>query len=292
MLIQQKLERVHLSDAQQQALDYIFSQRQKIKEMNITDVARASYTSTATIVRLAKKLGFVGYEELKNSYLQEVEYMDSHFDKMNPNFPFEKDEPIQRIAAKITNLSIETAQDTLKLVQHDSLQKAVQTLYRAKNIHLAAISYSLLLGQIFRLDMMRIGRNVNVCDINGEELFMENVIQKDDCVLFISYSGEIEKLCLLARRVKEKGAKVITITSIGDNTLKKYSDVILEVSTREKLYSKIKGYSNENSIKLVLDILYSCFFQMEYENNREKRLHISASSEVGRTSEVDILKEA
>lgn len=292
MLIQQKLERVHLSDAQKQALDYIFSQRQKIKEMNITDVARASYTSTATIVRLAKKLGFVGYEELKNSYLQEVEYMDSHFDKMNPNFPFEKDEPIQRIAAKITNLSIETAQDTLKLVQHDSLQKAVQTLVRAKNIHLAAISYSLLLGQIFRLDMMRIGRNVNVCDINGEELFMENVIQKDDCVLFISYSGEIEKLCLLARRVKEKGAKVITITSIGDNTLKKYSDVILEVSTREKLYSKIKGYSNENSIKLVLDILYSCFFQMEYENNREKRLHISASSEVGRTSEVDILKEA
>lgn len=292
MLIQQKLERAHLSDAQQAVMDYFLTQRNKIQNMSISDVAKNTYTSTTTIIRLAKKLGFSGYEEFKKAFVKEVEYLDEHFTEINPNFPFERNDSIQTIASKITQLSIESAQDTLTLINHDQLLKAVQILRNSKNIHLGAISYSLLLGQIFRLDMMRIGRNVNVCDINGEELFLENVVHPSDCIIFISYSGEIDKLCILAKRLKQKGTKIIVITSIGDNTLKKYSDVVLEVSTREKLYSKIKGYNNENSIKLMLDILYSCYFKTNYDEHLKQRLDISSNGEIGRTSEVAIMKEA
>ena len=291
MLIQQKLERVHLSDAQQSVMNFFLEQRQNIKGMNITEIAAASFTSTATIVRLAQKLGYPGFEAFKDDFLQEVEYIDSHFAGIDPNLPFERKDSIQQLASKLANLAAETAQDTLKLVNPDAFQKAVMMLYNAENIHLAAISYSLLLGQIFRLDMMRLGRNVNVCDINGEELFLDNVISSRDCLVLVSYSGEIDKLCRLAQKVKEKGTKVIVITSIGDNTLKKYGDAVLEVSTREKLYSKIKGYSNENSIKLILDILYSCYFRLDYDANLKRRQQISSFSEVGRTSNVEILKE-
>ena len=83
----------------------------------------------------------------------------------------------KKIASKVTLLAQETLSDTLALLEHDNLQKALRIMQKANQIHLAAISYSLLLGQIFKLDMLRIGKNVNICNTNGEELFLPAVIK-------------------------------------------------------------------------------------------------------------------
>lgn len=100
-------------------------------------------------------------------------------------------------------------------------KKLFELCRKANQIHLAAISYSLLLGQIFKLDMLRIGKNVNICNTNGEELFLPAVIKNNDCIIIISYSGEIHNLCSLARTLKGRSVPIIAITSLGDNELKK-----------------------------------------------------------------------
>ncbi len=291
MLIEQRLEQIKLSSSQRIVMDYLLEQREGIKDLTIIELARQSYSSTGTIVRLAKKLGFNGYEQLKEELLQEFHYVDSHFQDIDPNFPFNQDDNIQKIASKITTLGCETLQDTLSLIEHDSLQRCVQLIINSQTVHIAAISYSLLLAQIFKLDMERIGRHVNVCHISGEELFLPAIVRPNDCVILISYSGEIERLYTLAKHLKETGTKLIVISSLGDNHLKAYADIELHISTREKLHTKIKGYSNENSIKLILDIIYSCCFNNDYENNLAKRLKISKIGEVGRISSLEIMKD-
>lgn len=52
--------------------------------------------------------------------------------------------------------------------------------------------------------MNRLGKLVNICSINGEELFMNHLIHKEDCLLMISYSGQIEQMIQLARLAKRK----------------------------------------------------------------------------------------
>ncbi|MEG0592307.1 MAG: MurR/RpiR family transcriptional regulator [Coprobacillus sp.] len=291
MLIEEKLKQIKLSSAQEVVANFLRTERANIKEMTIKELADKTYTSTTTIIRLAKKLGFEGFEELKDNYVKEVLYLDTHFSDIDANKPFYRDDNIQRISSKITALAKEALDDTLTLIEHDSLQKAIRIMKDSETIHIAAISYCLLLGQMFKLDMARIGKNVNICDINGEELFMPAVMKQNDCVIFLSYSGQIEKLCQLAKIVKEKGIKIIVVTSLGDNELRKYADVLMHISTREKLYSKIAGYSNEYSIKLILDILYSCYFGTDYEANYEKKIKISQDGEVGRHASLDIMKE-
>lgn len=291
MLIEQKLEQIKLSKVQRDVMNYIIHNKYNIGDMTVKEVAKATYTSTTTVIRLAQKLGYHGYEEFKKDYLDEVHYLDSHFNHIDVNYPFQGNEPIQRISGKITQLTIEAMQDTLSLIEHDTLQKAIQYMRESSTIHIAAISYNLLLAQIFRLDMMRIGKNINICDLAGEEMFLLGVVHKGDTVIFISYSGQIEKLCILAKILKQKEVNIIVISSLGDNELKRYADVCLNLSTREKLYSKIKGYTNEYSVKLWLDILYSCYFALEYDKNMKTRLSHSKSGEIGRTSQVDVLKE-
>ncbi|WP_231385252.1 MurR/RpiR family transcriptional regulator [Candidatus Stoquefichus massiliensis] len=291
MFIEQKLEQVKLSSSQQAVADYLISQRRLIKDMTILELAKETYTSTATVIRLAKKLGYQGFDDLKKDYLKEIEYLDTHFCNVDPNFPFERGDNIQQIAYKVTQVADETIHDTCSLIEHDSLQKAVYLLKNAKKIHLCAISYCLMLGQIFKMDMLRIGKNVNIYDISGDELFLPAIVEEKDCVIFISYSGQIDKLCLLAKILKQKGIQIIVISALGQNELKQYGDVVLNISTREKLYSKVKGYSNELSVLMILDILYSCYYALDYEGNKKKRQAISKSSEYNRFSTLEVMKE-
>lgn len=63
MLIEQIVESVKLSDAQQSVIDYILKERGNIKDQTIKEIAKVTYTSTGTIICLAKKLGYHGFEE-------------------------------------------------------------------------------------------------------------------------------------------------------------------------------------------------------------------------------------
>lgn len=77
---------------------------------------------------------------------------------------------------------------------------------------------------------------------------------------------------------------MITITGIGDNTINQYSDVNLYLSTRENIHSKINSYSSRQSIHTVLDILYSCYFNLNYQENLDKTIEMNKTIEFGRFS--------
>ena len=48
---------------------------------------------------------------------------------------------------------------------------------------------------------------------------------------------------------------------------------------------------HDASITYVLDVLYSCMFKQDYQNNIELRKETSRVFEIGRNSNVDFLKE-
>ena len=54
MLIEQKIERARLSQSQQLIAELSSGKRSNIKDMTIKELAVATYTSTGTIIRLAK----------------------------------------------------------------------------------------------------------------------------------------------------------------------------------------------------------------------------------------------
>lgn len=51
---------------------YILDQIESIQSMSSEELAKASYTSKATVVRLCKKIGVAGYQELKLQLVSEM----------------------------------------------------------------------------------------------------------------------------------------------------------------------------------------------------------------------------
>lgn len=292
MLLEQRIKNLkHMSLSQQIIGDFILEKRYQIKEMSTRDIAKMTYTSSATVVRFAKKLGYEGFNDLKNDYLNELYYIDTHFNHVDANFPFNKNNSLTEIAGKINNLYKETIDDSLSLIDFEQLQKAIEIMQASATIHIFGLGSSLLFGKRFKYQMTRIKKRVEIETLAGEYGFNINLVYQDDCAIIISYSGESTTVINHAKLLKEKKIPIIAITSLGDNHLKEYADIILHITTREKQYSKIGNFSSEYSIQYLLDLLYTGFFALNYDQNLDNKIQLSKTIEKCRHPQSNIIKE-
>lgn len=291
MLIREKLESYPFSNSEKLIIDYILKNKTAIKNMTTKDIANATYTSPSTLIRIAHKMKYKGWSELKNAFLQEEDYLETHFCNIDANYPFDEKDSIMSIANKIAILKKETIEDTLSLITHDDLQNAIRIIRQSSYINVFAVSNNLLISQEFKHNMTRIKKRVDICPIHGEQIHVANLADSSSCAIVISYSGETTELIKITQLLKSHHIPIIAITNIGENSISKLADCILRITTREKLYSKIATYSTDEAIIYLLDVLYSCIYALDYENNDCIRYHSSRKIEEDRMSTLDIIKE-
>ena len=285
-----KIEKTHFSPSESIIIDYILKKGKDIKNMTIAQIANETYTSSPLFIRIAKKLGFDGWNEFKEAYLKELDYLYLN-QEVDANIPFVVNDDIMNIAYNLCVLERETIQDTYSLISHDDLQKAVQIIRKASSIYVFAVSNNGLISQEFAHNMSRIQKKVTICHLQGELVYSAMNAEPHSCAIIVSYSGETPILSRVIQALKANGIPIIALTNIGENTVSKHADVVLRICTREKLYSKIATFSTDISFEYILDLLYSCIFALNYDQNVERKTKISSMIEKGRFSTIDIMKE-
>ncbi|MBM7543229.1 MurR/RpiR family transcriptional regulator [Amphibacillus cookii] len=271
MLLTEKMKEDIFSPSEKAIIAYLFKERENIKDKTTKEISKVTYTHPSHLIRIAKKLGFNGWLELKESFLAEIEYLNSHFTSIDANFPFEERDSIMSIVNKLAILSQTTISDTLSLLNNEDLQKAANLLNKAKHIKIFSSYHNLLLCHAFKVKMKRIRKHVSL--INVDPHFEALNSNSETCAVVISYSGENEHIINVMPFLVRKKVPIIVLTSIGENTLTKYADSILRITTRERLYSKIDSFSTNESISFLLNVLYACLFSMDYKNNLEYKIH-------------------
>lgn len=291
LIIQQLEEMTDFSNNEKDVAKYLIHHLSSIHQLSINQISQETYTSASTTTRLAKKLGYDGYKDLRNAIVAELQYINNHFENLDPNFPFQENDSLMTISRNVAHLLSESILDTLNLIQEDSLQQCVDMLRTAKKIYIYGLTNAIAVAYDFQYAMRTIAREVHIIENNEECPYTIYATQKDDVSIFISYSGENEVLLPYIKELYRKRRSVIVITSIGDNTFSRYGNVTLYMSTREKLYSKINNYVSKESTSTLLNILFSCIFACDYQNNLKTKLTLSQKTDTKRSSSLLLLKE-
>lgn len=289
MLLTEKIYETHFSFNERDVIKFIEEEQEKIENYSTTYIADKTDTTPSTLVRIAKKLGYSGWNDFKKAYLKEIRYLNSHFNNIDANTPFDEDDSFNHIAHKIGQLHQESVEDTLSLIDPDTLQKAVHILLKSKRIHVMAITNLCYAAEELVFKFRRIGIDARTYT-DGHLLPETLMIPKDDCCIFVSYSGQTEPLLDAAKVLHNNNVPMIAITSIGENDLFHLANASLYVSTREKSYKKIGAYTSLESIHLLMDILYSCFFQVHYDENYKHKIKLAQLTESRQISNT-ILKD-
>jgi len=268
-----KIEKTHFSESESIIIDYLLKKGEEIKDMTISQISQQTYTSPSLLIRISKKLGYNGFNEFKAAYIKELEYMYAKRE-IDASIPFTINDNMMTIAHNIIQLEKETLDDTLSLLNHDDLQKALQLLRICDEIDIYGVSSNVYLAETFKQNMNRIQKRVNLCYTTGSTQVQAIMSTPKKCAILISYSGRTPFIIDVAKKLREKKTPIIALTNIAENELSSLADITLRISSRELINTKIGDFASTQSVKSLLDILYSCLFSLDYKKNLDYRIQV------------------
>ncbi len=139
--------------------------------------------------------------------------------------------------------SIKAILDNIKSAEEYLDEKAIDEfediIIGSKNIFVTGAGRSGLAAKAFAMRLMHLGLSAYVV---GETI--SPAIYADDCIIAISGSGETNTIVSAAKIAKNRGSKVLALTSYPESTLGQLADAYILVKGRTK-----KEVDDENYIK-------------------------------------------
>ncbi len=220
---------------QKKMADYFIDSFDSIPFLSVHEIAKATGSSVASVVRFAQRTGFSGYSELRDAIAESLQNRLSG--KMI--FPlFDKQKVEEDLLTAVANQDIQNINDTLTLIERDNFRKAVEEIVKSGRVFTAGLGISYLLAELLAYQLTQVGIDSTVFK-HDYTIFHEQImfLNKRDLVIAFSfppYSKETIEACSYA---KNKGIRVISITNKEASPVTHYSDINLVVQSENMLYT-------------------------------------------------------
>ena len=149
------IDKYQLNDSEAAVLRFMDKNRDSLKSLGIREVAKASYVSTATIINMAKKIGYSGYSELVFAYANK-----------------------QSTTSSPKKFSNEERDEFIRLLSK----------YRDKRLMILGSGFSQNIANHFSEKLNLYGFRATA---NSHLEFLRQRVEKDVLIIIISNSGEI-----------------------------------------------------------------------------------------------------
>lgn len=211
----------NLKSAERKAADFCLSNPSAVASLTISEVAERSGCSEATLVRLARRLGYSGYPELRAHILPDGYEDIFHYIGISSS------DDLQTIVTSVFNSCILYLQDSMQSVNYEALSEAIDLLSRSQRFVFAASGDARFIATSAAQKFMRIGYQTTASADFDSQLIALSQMSESDALICISHSGRTRNVCNLAKIAHEQGIKVISITNFPGSALAKHSDIVL-----------------------------------------------------------------
>lgn len=251
------------SSSEKAVADYIVNNFDKIKDMNITTLAKKTFTSTSCITRFCKKLGYKGFIEFKQDIINE--YIDNNIIHFQENLTaITKENTTEEIIEKLYKFAVDSLTET-KLIQSSKLiDTIIEKISKIKIIDIYVLDDSYIVAQDLKYKFQKIGKIVLVPQSTEAQKMALNNCDENHIAIFISKKGEKHEILKMATFLKEKKIVTISMTLYSENLLSNICDYNLYALTK---LEKDKLIMTRMGLLLLADILYMCYINKHYEES-------------------------
>lgn len=239
--------RLKFTAVDEQVADYFLSGKPPLKQ---SALAHKINVSTASITRFCKKIGFENYKELMYLYQKSLKEYSNDKNNVTNNLQYQYKELISDIDEKI---DIEDIKSVCKYIQKHNI------------IHIYGLGMSSIAGEDFKFRFTRIGKYVEVVHDYDSIEMISSLLNKENLIIYLSLRGENQHVIQSLKRLKEKGATIILITSNQSQEIGKLANVTLLTSHIENT-NKVGQVSGQIPLLIIIDMIYSQYISMYREN--------------------------
>ncbi|RED64723.1 MurR/RpiR family transcriptional regulator [Cohnella lupini] len=252
----------HLTPSERKIALYILEHPERIVQASVAQLSEWSGGSTAAIIRLCKSMDVSGFQELKLKVAGDLHGTDTNYEynEIRPH------DSIQSIINSISSNYIQSIKDTVKILDVNLIEKAVEALLHANRIFFFGMGASNLIAIDAQYKFMRINKTSFSFADPHIQISSATTLKQDDVVVGISYSGETDFVVKCLKHARKSGSTTISITRLSDNTLSSYADIPIKMTSTEK---EIRSGALSSRITQlnVIDILYLGVVSRNYEES-------------------------
>lgn len=230
--------------------DCILENQSEIIGLSISELAEKCGCGEATIVRFAKRLGLVGYQELKISIAQETANTTPIV-----NQSITKNDTCFEIFSKLMNDIYSALEHTKKVLNNDNLETAAKKIINARRIAIFGLGNSASVVIDAQHKLLRAGLDASAYCDNHMQAIAASHLSSDDVAIGISHSGSSRDVVEALKLSKDSGASTICITNFGKSPIIKHSDIALFTASEETKHN-ILGMNSRISQLAIIDSIY------------------------------------
>ena len=265
-------ENKDLSKNERILADYILKHPEDVLKMSSKDFGKECFVSTATVYRLCDKLGLSGFSDLKIKITSSLDDYRKSNEDFNFDFPVNQFQTHYEIIQKIKEDYEQTLNLTANLFSLDQLRLIASAMKKAQIIDVYTSAGNINFALNFQFQMQEIGIQVNVPVDEYQQRLIAASSNENHLAIIITFGGRGILSDILPRILHKVKTPIVLISSY-DYTFKDLDpDYQLYISPYENHYKKISSFSTRLSILYILDVLYACYFKLDYQENIEKKL--------------------
>ena len=265
-------ENKDLSKNERILANYILKHPEDVLKMSSKDLGKVCFVSTATVYRLCDKLGLSGFSDLKIKITSSLDDYRKSNENFNFDFPVNQFQTHYEIIQKIKEDYEQTLNLTANLFSLDQLRLIASAMKKAQIIDVYTYAGNINFALNFQFQMQEIGKQVNVPIDEYQQRLIAASSDENHLAIIITFGGRGILSDILPRILHKVKTPIVLISSY-DYTFKDFDpDYQLYISSYENHYKKISSFSTRLSILYILDVLYTCYFKLDYQENIEKKL--------------------
>lgn len=242
-----------LTKSEQRILQFIQDNHISVETMTIQYLATQCNTSTATVSRLAKKLGFSNFHKFK------LELLNTKYDELY-DAQITSADSVEHLVLKLANSNMTSIQETLSLLNIEELKYVVELVRNANTIYLFGVGTSGTVCSDFYYKLNRLGKNCIYTQDSHIQTASIVSASPDDIAIGISYSGTTKEVLVPLRFAASHALKTIAITGVGTSPIVNICDFVFRIPRHEQEL-RVGAIDSRNNSMFLTDLLYLAMIQ-------------------------------
>ncbi|MEA5101497.1 MurR/RpiR family transcriptional regulator [Pantoea sp. S18] len=201
--------------------DFIITDPQKVLYLTITELARETDTSEASVTRLCRHLGCKGYTEFKMALALDVQH--------NQPAAIASGDSIDMLVEE----TVQALRDTGKFINREVLQLAVEALHQANTIQIYGVAASAITGEYLHYRLLRLGKSAQLFGDMHRAAMNASTLKEGDLVIAISASGSTKDVMHVVKVAKKQNARVLMLSNTLRSPMGSLADMLLVAARPE-----------------------------------------------------------
>ncbi|MDR5695048.1 MAG: MurR/RpiR family transcriptional regulator [Armatimonadota bacterium] len=239
-----------LTDAERRVARYILRHPHEIPQISITELSERARVSEATVVRLCKRVGLRGYQDLRIRLALDLSNQTFRIhEEIDPS------DHLDAISQKLLHRATQTLQDTIQVLDREALQRAVDRICEARRIDLYGVGASGVVALDAEQKFLRIGLQARAFIDPHLQATSAALLTPQDVAIGISHSGSTKDTVNALAIAQRNRAYTIAITQYAPSPITKFADTVLHTVAHEPLLREAAIESRLAAL-FVIDIVF------------------------------------